>query len=63
MKKTEEEKVANTIGRLVADLRLDLEMVGYYLAVILPNVSFNRIVNIVEAGQEQKESHYGRNYI
>jgi hypothetical protein len=53
MRKTEEEKVANVIAKIVADLRLDLDLIGFYLAVTLPSVSFRRLKEIVEAADEQ----------
>jgi hypothetical protein len=59
---TEEEKVARTIGKIVSDLRLDLEMVGMYLAWGLPNVSLRRLFEIVESAEYEKENKNG-NYI
>ncbi len=56
---TEEEKVANKIGNVVSDLRVDLELVGEYIAKSQPNVVYNRIQVIAEAAKETKE---GTNY-
>lgn len=56
---TEEEKVANQIGDVVADLRVDLELVGQYLAQSQPYVVYNRLQVIAEAAKETKE---GTNY-
>lgn len=53
---TEEEKVARTIGKIVSDLRLDLEMLGFYLAHTLPNVALTRLNLINEATQESREN-------
>jgi hypothetical protein len=52
---TEEEKVAKVIGKIVSDLRLDLEMVGFYLAYYLPNVALRRLHIISEASKEAKD--------
>jgi hypothetical protein len=56
---TDEEKVANKIGNVVADLRVDLELVGEYLAKSQPNVVYNRLQVIAESAKETKE---GTNY-
>lgn len=53
---TEEEKVAKTIGKIVSDLRLDLEMLGFYLAYTLPNVTLTRLNIINEATQESRKN-------
>jgi hypothetical protein len=52
---TEEEKIAVSISKIVSDLRLDLEMIGVYLAYYLPNVSYRRFQLIAEASKEAKE--------
>lgn len=57
-KLTEEEKIAITISKIVSDLRLDLEMIGTYLAWYLPNVSYRRFQIIAEASKEAKENEY-----
>jgi hypothetical protein len=56
---TEEEKVANKIGNVVSDLRVDLELVGEYLAKSQPYVVYNRLQVIAESAKETKE---GTNY-
>jgi hypothetical protein len=56
---TDEEKVANKIGNIVADLRVDLELVGDYLAKSQPYVVYNRLQTIAESAKETKE---GTNY-
>jgi hypothetical protein len=56
MKKlTEEEKIAKNIGKVVSDLRIDLEMVGFYLNSILPNVAIRRLLVIVDAMEEANQ--------
>lgn len=56
---TEEEKVASKVGNMVSDLRVDLELVGEYIAKSQPNVVYNRLQVIAEAAKETKE---GTNY-
>ena len=56
---TEEEKVANKLGNMVSDLRVDLELVGEYLAKSQPYVVYNRLQVIAESAKETKE---GTNY-
>lgn len=51
---TEEQKVASMISKSVSDLRLDLEMVGFYLAYYLPNVAFRRFMVVAESAEHQK---------
>jgi hypothetical protein len=56
---TEEEKVAMKLGNMVSDLRVDLELVGEYLAKAQPHVVYNRLQVIAESAKETKE---GTNY-
>jgi hypothetical protein len=56
---TEEEKVAIKLGNMVSDLRVDLELVGEYLAKSQPYVVYNRLQVIAESAKETKE---GTNY-
>lgn len=53
---TPEEKVAKQIEAIVSDLRLDLDLVGKYLANISPTVSYNRLMVIAESAEFEKES-------
>lgn len=59
---TDEEKVAMRISAIVSDLRLDIEQVGEYLAVIAPTVSYNRLITIAESAQHHKEEKYNEQY-
>jgi hypothetical protein len=61
-KLTDEEKVAMRISAIVSDLRLDIEQVGEYLAVIAPTVSYNRLITIAESAQHHKEEKYNEQY-
>lgn len=54
-KVTEEEKVAQKISAIVSDLRVDLEMVGMYLAQIQPSVGYNRLQVVAESAKYHKE--------
>jgi hypothetical protein len=58
-RKTEEERVADKLGNMVSDLRVDLELVGEYLANSQPFVVYNRLQVIAESAKETKE---GTNY-
>jgi hypothetical protein len=59
---TEEEKVAVKLGNMVSDLRVDLELVGEYLAKSQPYVVYNRLQVIAESAKETKEgTNYGKN--
>lgn len=63
-KLTEEEKVANKLGNMVSDLRVDLELVGEYIAYSQPHVVYNRLQVIAEAAKETKENtNYAKNHI
>lgn len=53
---TPEEKVAKQIENITSDLRLDLDLVGKYLANISPTVSYNRLMVIAESAEFEKES-------
>lgn len=54
---TPEEKVAQRLATIVSDLRLDLDQVGIYLARTAPNVSYNRLIEIAESAQFEKENN------
>jgi hypothetical protein len=56
---TDEEKIANKMGSIISDLRVDLELVGEYLAKSQPYVVYNRLQVIAESAKETKE---GTNY-
>ena len=61
---TEEEKVANKMGNIISDLRVDLELVGEYLAKSQPYVVYNRFQVIAESAKETKEgTNYAQNNI
>lgn len=57
MKRTkhEEERVANRIAKTIADVTLDLDLIGFYIA-LQPNVVYRRLEEIVESAEEQREN-------
>ena len=60
---TVEERVANKLGNQISDLRVDLELVGQYLAKSQPNVVYNRLQVIAESAKETKEgTNYANNH-
>jgi hypothetical protein len=58
---TQEEKVAKQLGNLLSDVRLDLDLVGIYLADLSPNVVYRRLQLIAEQAEHQKEMRDVRN--
>jgi hypothetical protein len=59
---TKEEKVAKTIMEKLADITLDLEMVGYYLAMNVSGVLYNRFMIMAETTFDEKEKTNDRKY-
>jgi hypothetical protein len=53
---TPEEKIAKQLETIVSDLRIDLDLVGKYLANSSPTVSYNRLMIIAESAEFEKES-------
>jgi hypothetical protein len=53
---TPEERIAKRLSDIVSDVRIDLDLVGVYLARTSPSVPYNRLVEIVESAQYEKES-------
>jgi hypothetical protein len=60
--KTKEEKVAQKLSEIVNDYTLDLEEVGRYFYRVAPKVSYNRIVEIVEVAEFERENENVRNH-
>jgi len=60
---TKEEKLAKIILDKLADITLDLEMVGYYIAYNVRGVLYNRFTIISETAEEEREKQNGRNNI
>lgn len=55
---TKEEKVAIQLTNILADLRLDLDMVGMYLVKLSPNVIYNRLIALTDSAEAEKEEQY-----
>jgi hypothetical protein len=47
----------------LSDLTLDLEMLGYYLALNVSGVLYNRFQIVAETAIDEKEKQNGRNHI
>jgi hypothetical protein len=52
---SKEEKVARKIAKEMWDMSLDLEALGYYLARATSYLEFNRVLEVLESAQAQKE--------
>lgn len=52
---SKEEKVAVKLSDIVNDYNLDIEEVGKSFARVAPTVSFNRVVEIVEVAEIERE--------
>lgn len=49
------EKIAKTICKLLSDLHLDLDMVGYYIYRTFPPLVYNRFQEIAHAAEHEKK--------
>lgn len=54
MRISNEEKVALSIGKLLADFTLDLEAIGKYLAISTPHIIYARALEVLEATEYNK---------
>lgn len=55
---TKEERVAIQLSNVLADLRLDLDMVGEYLVQLSPNLIYNRLITIADSAEHAKENQH-----
>jgi hypothetical protein len=55
---TKEEKVAVQICNILADLRLDLDMIGKYIVQLSPNVIYNRLIVLTDSAEAEKEDQH-----
>lgn len=53
--KSKEEKVAESVVKLLSDYSLDLEAVGFYLSTASPYLVYCRAIELLEACQYNKE--------
>jgi hypothetical protein len=57
---TREEKEAKRLADILSDLRLDLELLGHYLAISVSSVVYNRLQIVSETAKQVKENDYDR---
>ena len=60
---TNEERQVKKLADILSDLRLDLEMMGYYIAINVSSTVYNRLQIISETAKEEKEKDYNGNSI
>jgi len=58
---TREEREVSKLANILADLRLDLELMGYYLGMNVSSVVYNRLQIISETAKQTKEKDYEPN--
>jgi hypothetical protein len=49
-----EEKLAEKLNIMVSDLNLDLEQVGVMVARVLPELTFNRLMVVLESAEAER---------
>lgn len=54
MSRSQEEKTAEQIAKIISDLRLDIEQVGIYIGRMLPATTFRRLQVIAESAEHEK---------
>jgi hypothetical protein len=59
---SKEEKIALKLSDIVNDYTLDLDEVGRHFFRVAPRVSYNRILEIVEVAEYEKEATNDRNH-
>ena len=59
---SDELKIAKKLSDIVSDVRLDLDLVGVYLAEIAPTVSYRRLSTLIESADAEKERQNDRVY-
>ena len=57
---TREEREVSKLANILADLRLDLELMGYYLGMNVSSVVYNRLQIVSETAKEVKEKDYDK---
>lgn len=62
--KSDSEKVAEQLSKLVNNVTLDLDQVGEYIARSAPNVTYRRFMEIADAARyEREEEDFGNNFV
>lgn len=59
---SKEEKIALKLSDIVNDYTLNLDEVGRYFFRVAPKVSYNRILDIVEVAELERENEDVRNH-
>jgi hypothetical protein len=59
---SKEEKIARKLSDIVNDYTLDLDEVGRYFYRVAPRVSYNRILDIVDVAEMERENADVRNH-
>jgi hypothetical protein len=59
---TKEEKIARKLSDIVNDYTLNLDEVGKYFYRVAPRVSYNRILDIVDVAEMERENADVRNH-
>ena len=59
---TKEEKIARKLSDIVNDYTLNLDEVGKYFYRVAPKVSYNRITEIIEVAEMERENADVRNH-
>jgi hypothetical protein len=59
---SKEEKIAIKLSDIVNDYTLNLDEVGRHFFRVAPKVSYNRIIDIVEVAELEKEATNDRNH-
>ena len=59
---SKEEKIALKLSDIVNDYTLNLDEVGRHFFRVAPKVSYNRILDIVEVAELEKEATNDRNH-
>jgi hypothetical protein len=59
---SKEEKIALKLSDIVNDYTLNLDEVGKYFYRVAPRVSYNRILDIVEVAELERENQDVRNH-
>jgi hypothetical protein len=62
-KVTDEERAVKQIAKIISDLRLDLELMGFLLAFDFPNSVVRRLTEVSEVAQDNKTKMSERNGI
>ena len=59
---SKEEKIAIKMSDIVNDYTLNLDEVGKHFFRVAPKVSYNRVVEIVEIAEQEREATNDRNH-